>query len=121
MKKIITANDIVYGPYDEVTVLADRYQVDGGAELPFVVIGESIVSEVPDDYVRPMTPEEQAEQEQREIEAKAAFNESQKQKREAAYKAESDPINFMYQRGEATQQEWLDKVAEIKARFPYQE
>ena len=52
---------------------------------------------------------------------KDTFNAAQKQKREAAYKTESDPINFMYQRGEATQQEWLDKVAEIKARFPYQE
>jgi hypothetical protein len=38
--------------------------------------------------------------------------------RRAAYAAESDPIFFMAQRGEATQQEWLDKVAEIRARFP---
>jgi hypothetical protein len=38
--------------------------------------------------------------------------------RRAAYAAESDPIFFMAQRGEATQQEWLDKVAEIKARWP---
>ena len=38
--------------------------------------------------------------------------------RKAAYAAESDPIFFMSQRGEATQQEWLDKVAEIKARWP---
>lgn len=38
--------------------------------------------------------------------------------RHAAYVAESDPIFFMSQRGEATQQEWLDKVAEIKARWP---
>ena len=121
MKKIITANSIVYGPYDEVTVLSDRYQVDGGAELPFNVIGQSVVSQVADDYVRPMTPEEQAEQEQRDIAAKAAFNESQKQKREAAYKTESDPINFMMQRSEATQAEWLAKIADIKARFPYQE
>lgn len=35
-----------------------------------------------------------------------------------AYQAESDPLFFKYQRGEATEQEWLDKVAEIKARFP---
>jgi hypothetical protein len=121
MKKIITANSIVYGPYDEVTVLTDRYQVDGGGQLPFNVIGESVVSDVADDYVRPLTDEEQAEQAQRDIEQKEKFNTSQKKKREDAYKAESDPINFMYQRGEATQQEWLDKVAEIKARFPYQE
>jgi hypothetical protein len=38
--------------------------------------------------------------------------------RAAAYRDESDPIFFMSQRGEATQQEWLDKVAEIKARYP---
>ena len=52
---------------------------------------------------------------------KAAFNESQRKKREATYTVESDPIYFLSQRGEATQQEWLDKIAEIKARFPYQE
>ena len=38
--------------------------------------------------------------------------------RHAAYVAESDPIFFMSQRSEATQQQWLDKIAEIKARWP---
>jgi hypothetical protein len=38
--------------------------------------------------------------------------------RRAAYAAESDPIYFMAQRNEATQQQWLDKIAEIKARWP---
>ena len=38
--------------------------------------------------------------------------------RHAAYVAESDPIFFMAQRGEATQADWLAKVAEIKARWP---
>lgn len=38
--------------------------------------------------------------------------------RRAAYAAEADPIFFMAQRGEATQQDWLAKVAEIKARWP---
>ena len=38
--------------------------------------------------------------------------------RRAAYAAESDPIFFMAQRGEATQQQWLDKIAEVKARWP---
>lgn len=37
--------------------------------------------------------------------------------RAEAYRVESDPIFFKAQRGEATQQEWLDKVAEIKARY----
>lgn len=38
--------------------------------------------------------------------------------RQIAYMKEADPIFFMSQRGEATQEEWLAKVAEIKERFP---
>lgn len=38
--------------------------------------------------------------------------------RAEAYRTESDPIFFKWQRGSATEQEWLDKVAEIKARYP---
>ena len=38
--------------------------------------------------------------------------------RRAAYALEADPIFFMAQRGEATQADWLAKVAEIKARWP---
>lgn len=38
--------------------------------------------------------------------------------RAAAYSAESDPIFFKAQRGEATMDEWRAKVAEIKARYP---
>lgn len=36
-----------------------------------------------------------------------------------AYRQESDPLFFKWQRGEATQQEWLDKIEEIKIRYPY--
>jgi len=38
--------------------------------------------------------------------------------RKIAYREESDPLFFKVQRGEATEQEWLDKIAEIKARYP---
>ena len=38
--------------------------------------------------------------------------------RHAAYIAEADPLFFKAQRGEATMEEWQDKVAEIKARYP---
>ena len=38
--------------------------------------------------------------------------------RSEAYKNEADPIFFKSQRGEATQEEWIAKVEEIKARFP---
>ena len=38
--------------------------------------------------------------------------------RAAAYRAEADPLYFMAQRGEATMEAWLNKIAEIKARYP---
>lgn len=40
------------------------------------------------------------------------------QQRHAAYVAESDPLFFQWQRGEATEQQWRDKVAEIQTRYP---
>ena len=40
------------------------------------------------------------------------------QARQNAYRQESDPINFLWQRGEATKQEWLDAVESIKQRYP---
>lgn len=39
--------------------------------------------------------------------------------RRAAFANESDPLFFGWQRGENTEQQWLDKVAEIRARHPY--
>ncbi len=39
--------------------------------------------------------------------------------RQTAYQKESDPIFFRYQRGSAEKFEWLDKVQEIKDRYPY--
>ena len=36
--------------------------------------------------------------------------------RRAAYALEADPLFFKAQRGEATQADWLAKIAEIKAR-----
>jgi hypothetical protein len=41
--------------------------------------------------------------------------------RRGAYAAESDPIFFQWQRGNATEQEWLDAVQAIKQRYPYPE
>ena len=45
--------------------------------------------------------------------------EQQKAYRAEAYKAEADPLFFKAQRGEATMDEWLALVAEIKMRYPY--
>lgn len=73
----------------------------------------------------PFTPEEEAERDAEEAAwaagEKDRNNEAMRRNREAAYKAEADPLFFKNQRGEATMQEWQAKVAEIKARFPYQE
>ena len=40
------------------------------------------------------------------------------QNRAEAYRNESDPLFFKSQRGEATHDDWLNKVNEIKARYP---
>jgi hypothetical protein len=39
--------------------------------------------------------------------------------RRNAYRLESDPLFFEYQRGDIEKQVWLDKVQEIKDRYPY--
>ena len=58
----------------------------------------------------PLTEEELAQREAKRLatlEAERAY----------AYRTESDPLFFKAQRGEATMQEWLDKVTEIKSRY----
>lgn len=46
MKKIDIAGKI-YGPYNTIEVLSDRYRCDG-ADLPFSVVGQGVVSNVID-------------------------------------------------------------------------
>ena len=38
--------------------------------------------------------------------------------RKTAYREESDPLFFKWQRGEATEAEWIAAVNAIKARYP---
>jgi hypothetical protein len=45
--------------------------------------------------------------------------EEQKRNRMNAYMQESDPLFFKVQRGEATLEEWNQKIEEIRQRFPY--
>lgn len=52
-----------------------------------------------------------------EVEAEA-YTEWAQAMRQAAYIAESDSLFFEWQRGEGTEQAWLDKVEEIKQRYP---
>ncbi len=39
--------------------------------------------------------------------------------REYFYKKEADPLFQKWKRGDATEQQWLDKIQEIKTRLPY--
>jgi hypothetical protein len=43
----------------------------------------------------------------------------QQENRQRAYAAEADPIAMQMLRDEATKDEWLAKIKEIKSRFPY--
>ena len=66
-----------------------------------------------------LTPEEIADREQMAIlNTKFAYD-FVVSKRQAAYQQISDPIFMQYQRGEATEQEWLDAVQAIKDANPY--
>ena len=46
-------------------------------------------------------------------------NSEQSENRRKAYETEADPIFFLIQRGEATQEQWQAKITEIKDRYPY--
>jgi hypothetical protein len=41
--------------------------------------------------------------------------------RQQAYQETADPVFFEYQRGDATEQEWLDAVQAVKDAHPYPE
>ena len=73
--------------------------------------------------------EDQSEPTEKEIQDEIAYLESDEYKyeqklkavennRRNAYQDEADPLYLKWQRGEATEQEWLDKIQEIKERFP---
>jgi len=52
------------------------------------------------------------------VEYEVAYEAVQKA-RQVAYQSESDPVFFDYQRGEVTEQVWLDAVQAVKDAHPY--
>ena len=64
------------------------------------------------DWTQVKTAEDKA------AESHAAAMEAYIANRQRAYREESDPLFLQWQRGEATEQEWLDAIADIKARYP---
>ena len=65
--------------------------------------------------VIPQSAHERSTDDARRAEQAAAAVE---QARRAAFAESSDPLFFKWQRGEATEQEWLDKVQQIRERYP---
>lgn len=107
MKYILTQQDnTILGPFTTVTSESDGYLCDNNL-YRIANFGTCVISEVADDY---MTPEQIV-----------AYNNSQSELRAKDYPVESDPVFFQYQRGIKTQQEWLDAVAAVQAKYPYKE
>ena len=66
----------------------------------------------------PKPSEDDLRSEWAQVEYEAQYEAVQKQ-RQAAYQAGSDPVFFDFQRGEATEQDWLDAVEAVKVAHPY--
>lgn len=67
----------------------------------------------------PLTPEIIAEREAWEAGTYQREYDAVTFARQAGYQSTSDPIFMQYQRGEATEQEWLDAVQAVKDANPY--
>lgn len=71
-----------------------------------------------DDEVRPMDEAEWTAWVEETWNADQPTQEEIDNMRRTAYTEEADPLYFKWQRGEGTEQAWLDKVAEIRSRYP---
>jgi len=109
MKIITLPDNTIVGPFKSLELLDDGNYLADESIMTADQVVDGVVSEVSDDYKHPEILKAENE----------AFNAEQKQKRYVAYTKESDPIFFKSQRGEATEQDWLDKIAEINAQHPY--
>lgn len=67
----------------------------------------------------PLTPEQIAEREAWVAGAYQREYDAVTETRQQQYAKLSDPIFMQYQRGEATEQEWLDAVQAVKDANPY--
>jgi len=110
MKIIFKDDERIVGPFAKVEQVEGGFMADG-ISIPSQVVQGMTQMEVADDY---QNPEDVAL-------ANAKINEDMKAMRSKAYPVEADPLFFKSQRGEIPEQEWIDKVAEIKLRYPYAE
>lgn len=70
-------------------------------------------------YLVPLTAEEEAEREQWAAAQPERDRIAVQQARQAAYQRDADPLFFGFQRGDNTEQEWLDAVQAVKDANPY--
>lgn len=108
MKKIFTNGEYVLGAYTTITETEQGYFADKEL-IPYSLVEGWWQEDVDDNYEHPNVKASRNAQIKRE----------NKILREQAYKDESDVLFFKSQRNEIDIQVWLDKVAEIKARYPY--
>lgn len=67
---------------------------------------------------RPLTKEEKAERAKWAKELPEQEKALAKEARRLGYQAISDPVFFMWQRGEKTEQDWKDAISEVNALYP---
>jgi len=67
---------------------------------------------------RPMTDEELAAYNRTVADTDSQAKAWNDNVRRAAYEAQSDPLFFKWQRGESTQQAWLDEIVNIQTQYP---
>ena len=105
MKYILTqADGNILGPFTTVSQNENGWIADDSIHYTSI-FGVMTSQEVANDYETPNQI--------------ATYNLKQSKLREIEYKLKSDPINFQYQAGVKTKQEWLDARAVIQAQYPY--
>lgn len=105
MKYILTqTNGNILGPFTTVSQNTHGWVADDSIHYTSI-FGVMASSEVADDY-------ETSHQ-------IATYNLTQSKLREEQYKLVSDPINFQYQAGVKTKEDWLNARTAIQAQYPY--
>lgn len=85
---------------DNCNAVPDGWQQHDTAQIGWVFVGKKFIAPIPEPELPPTLEE-------------------QKINRQLTYSAEADPIAMQMLRDAATKEEWLAKVDEIKARYPY--
>jgi hypothetical protein len=115
-------NPHVSFPKEITNEVLEEYRVYPLKETPAPVydklkykIQEDTPAQTEDGWIQKWNLVELTEQESEQMQLEKT--ERLRKLRQIAFEQEADPLFFKVQRGEALQQEWLDKVQEIRSRF----